>query len=166
MNKVIDGLILLLIGVITGFNIFFSYMVAPLLFSNLDHRQAGEIMNIIFPYYFASGWIAGIVIYTLIGFKSIKDKHIIKKYKGFIIGLLILVLTHMALHKTILPIARDINAQYYSVVGKGEDRKIAEIKSKFKTVHRISSTINVFNLILEIYLFQYYFLRVRRLKKE
>ena len=166
MNKAIDGLILLLIGVITGFNIFLSYIVAPLLFSNLDHRQAGEIMNIIFPYYFASGWIIGIVIYSLVGLKSIKDKHIIKNFKWFIIGILILILTHMALHKTVLPIARNINAQYYSAIDKGEKEKAAEIKSKFKTIHGISSVINVFNLILEIYLFQYYFLKVRRLKKE
>ena len=165
MNKATDSLILLLIGGLTGINIFFSYIVAPLLFSNLDHRHAGEIMNIIFPYYFASGWIVGIVIYSLIGIKSIKDKQIIKRYKGFIIGVLILVITHMALHKTVLPIARNISSQYYSAVDKGEKKKALEIKSKFKTVHGISSTINVFNLVLEIYLFQYYFLRVRRLKK-
>ncbi len=165
MNKVIDGIILLLIGVILGFNIFFSYIVAPLLFSNLDHRQAGEIMNIIFPYYFASGWIVGIIIYSLVGIKSVKDKDIIKNFKWFIVGIFVLILTHMALHKTVLPIARNINIQYYSAIDKGEEKKAAELRSKFKTIHGISSTINVFNLILEIYLFQYYFLRVRRLKK-
>ncbi len=165
MNKAIDSLILLLIGVIAGFNIFFSYIEAPLIFSHLDHRHAGEIMNIIFPYYFASGWIVGIILYTLIGIKSIRDKQIIKKYKGFVIGVLILVITHMALHKTVLPIGKNLSAQYYSAVDKGEKKKASELKLKFKTVHGISSAINVFNLILEIYLFQYYFLRVRRLKK-
>ncbi|HHG75117.1 MAG TPA: DUF4149 domain-containing protein [Persephonella sp.] len=165
MNKAIDTLVLLLIGALIGVNIFFSYVVAPLLFSHFDHRHAGEIMNIIFPYYFASGWIIGIVLYTLIGIKSIKDKQIIKKYRGFIIGVLILVITHMALHKTVLPIGKNLSAQYYSAVDKGEKKKASELKSKFKTVHGISSTINVFNLILEIYLFQYYFLRERRLKK-
>jgi len=165
LNKAIDSIILLLIGILVGFNIFFSYIVAPLLFSNLDHRHAGEIMNIIFPFYFASGWIVGIVVYTLFGIKSIKDRQIIKTFKWFVVGVLILILTHMALHKTVLPIARSISAQYYSAVDKGEDKKAEELKSKFKTIHRISSSINVFNLILEIYLFQYYFLRVRRLKK-
>ncbi|SNZ02124.1 protein of unknown function [Persephonella hydrogeniphila] len=165
MNRLLDTLILLLLGVLVGFNIFFSFIVAPLLFSNFEHRTAGEITNVIFPYYFGSGWIIGIVIYTLLGIKSFKDKEIIKKYRGFVIGIFILVITHMALHKTVLPVARSINIQYYRELEEGNKEKALELKSKFKTVHGISSGINLFNLALEIYLFQYYFLRERKLKK-
>jgi len=157
--------VLLLLGALIGFNISFSFIIAPLLFSNLDHRLAGEITNLIFPYYFASGWIAGIAIYTVIGIKSIKDKDLIKRYRGFIIGVLLLVITHMALHKTILPIARSINYQYYTALQEGKNKKAKEYKSKFKKIHAISSSINLFNLALEVYLFQYYFLRRKDLKK-
>jgi len=166
LNKFIDLSILLLLGFLIGFNISFSFIIAPLLFSNLDHRQAGEIMNLIFPYYFASGWITGIVIYTLVGIKSIKDKNIIKTYRGFIFGLLLLVITHMALHKTVLPIAKSINLQYYQMLAENRQSEAQQLKQKFKKIHTISSFINIFNLGLEIYLFQYYFLKERRLKKD
>ncbi|MBK3331451.1 DUF4149 domain-containing protein [Persephonella atlantica] len=165
MNKLLDFFVLLLLGALIGFNASFTFIVAPLLFSHFDHRFAGEVTNLIFPYYFASGWIAGIIIYTLIGIKSIKDKEIIKKYKGFIIGLLLLVILHMALHKSILPIARGINYQYYAALEEGKEGKAEELKSKFRKIHAFSSSLNLLNLALEIYLFQYYFLRRRDLKK-
>ncbi|MDQ7055025.1 MAG: DUF4149 domain-containing protein [Persephonella sp.] len=155
----------LLLGALIGFNVSFSFVIAPLLFSNLDHKVAGEITNLIFPYYFASGWIGGIIIYTLIGIKSIKDKKIIRRYRGFIIGLLLLVISHMALHKSVLPVARSINYQYYVALENREEEKAEELKSKFKKVHTFSSSLNLLNLAIEIYLFQYYFLRRRDLKK-
>ncbi|WP_457639416.1 DUF4149 domain-containing protein [Persephonella sp.] len=166
MNKFIDFLILLLLGFLIGFNVSFTFIIAPLLFSHLDHKAAGEIMNLIFPYYFASGWVIGIVIYTLIGIKSIKDKSIIKNYKGFVIGLLLLVIAHMALHKTVLPLARSVNLQYYVSLDEGKKDEAKLLKERFKTIHTVSSVINLFNLGLEVYLFQYYLLRNRRLKKE
>ncbi|WP_297455080.1 DUF4149 domain-containing protein [Persephonella sp.] len=165
MNRYIDLLVLLLIGILIGANIWTTFVVAPVIFSHFDKKTAGEIMNLIFPYYFASGWIIGIVIYTLIGIKSIKDKVIIKKYLGFIIALSILVLSHMALHKTVLPMARTINYQYYQLLQENKKTEAEKLHSKFKTVHTVSSIINLFNLALEIYLFQYYFLRGRKEKE-
>ncbi|NPA58274.1 MAG: DUF4149 domain-containing protein [Aquificae bacterium] len=165
MDKYIDLAVLLLLGFLIGFNVSFSFIIAPLLFSNLDHRTAGEIMNLIFPYYFASGWIIGILIYTLFGIKSFKDKKLLSHYKGFVIGLMVLVLTHMGLHKAVLPIARTVNLQYYNLMEQGKKEEALRLKEKFKKVHTVSSVINIFNLGLEIYLFQYYFLKVRRLKE-
>ncbi|NPA17479.1 MAG: DUF4149 domain-containing protein [Aquificae bacterium] len=165
MNRFIDFLVLLLLGFLIGFNVSFTFIIAPLLFSHFDHRTAGEITNVIFPYYFASGWIIGILIYTLIGIKSIKDKQLIKNYKGFVIGLLLLVITHMALHKTVLPVARNINLQYYVLLDEGKKEEALKLKEKFKKIHGVSSFINLFNLGLEIYLFWYYLLKDRRLKK-
>ncbi len=165
MNKLLDLFVLLLLGALIGFNVSFTFIIAPLLFSNFEHKLAGEITNLIFPYYFASGWIAGIIIYTLIGIKSIKDKEIVRRYKGFIIGLLLLVISHMALHKSILPIARGINYQHYAALEENNKEKAEKLKSEFKKIHAVSSSLNLFNLALEIYLFQYYFLRRRDLKK-
>lgn len=164
MSKYIDVLILLLIGILIGANIWTTFVVAPVIFSHFDKKAAGDIMNLIFPYYFASGWVIGIVIYTLIGIKSIKDKGIVKRYLGFIIALSILILSHMALHKTILPMARTINYQYYQLLQENKKAEAEEFHSKFKTVHTVSSIINLFNLALEFYLFQYYFLRSRKEK--
>ncbi|WP_456399598.1 DUF4149 domain-containing protein [Persephonella sp.] len=162
MVKVLDVLILLLIGILIGFNIFFSYIVGPILFSNLGNKYAGEIMNLIFPYYFASGWIIGIVIYTLFALKSIKDKELIKKFKRFIIALGLIIILSMALHKTILPVAKQLNYQYYSLLKENENSKAEEVKEKFKKIHGISSSINLINLILEIYIFQHFLLKIRK----
>jgi len=166
LSKLIDFLVLLLLSFLIGFNLSFTFIIAPLLFSHFDHRTAGEITNVIFPYYFASGWIVGILIYTLIGIKSIKDKQLLKKYKGFIIALLLLVITHMALHKTVLPLARSINLQQNHLLDAGKKEEAVKLKEKFKKIHTISSFINFFNLGLEIYLFQYYLLKIGRLKKQ
>lgn len=166
MSKIIDSSILLLLGALIGFNLSFTFVIAPVLFSYFDKRLAGEITNLIFPYYFASGWIVGIIIYTLIGIKSIKDKEIIKKLKGFIIGLLLLIISYMALHKTILPIARIINSQYYQLLEKRNQKQAEILKEKFNRIHRVSSGLNIFNIALEIYLFQYYYLRIRRIKED
>lgn len=162
MSKYINISILLLLGAYIGFNIFFSFIVAPLLFSHLDHRLAGEITNLIFPYYFASGWVIGIIIYTLIAIKSIKDKNIIKRIKGFLIGLIFLIIFSMALHKSILKIGQNINTQYYQLLDEGKKAEAQKVKSKFKTVHTISTVINFSNLLIAIYLFVYFYLYIER----
>ncbi|WP_457622618.1 DUF4149 domain-containing protein [Persephonella sp.] len=162
MSKVIDFFILFLIGILAGFNIFLTFVVAPTLFSNLDHRHAGEIMNLIFPYYFSSGWIVGIVIYTLFALKAVKDKNILKNFKLFVVGLALLVILNMALHKTVLPIARSLNVQYYTLLKEEKKEEAQAIKEKFRNVHIISSSINLVNLALEVFLFQYFLFRIRK----
>ncbi len=158
-QKFIDALILLLLGILGGFNIFFTFFVAPLLFSNFNHRLAGEITNIIFPYYFASGWIIGIIIYTLIAIKSLKDKNIIKNLKIFIVGIALLVILHMALHKTILPMGQKLNSEYYRLIDNGKKKEALVVKDNFKKIHAISSIINFANLVITLYLFIYFFFK-------
>jgi len=162
LSKVIDLFILLFIGILIGFNIFFTFIVAPVLFSNFDHKHAGEIMNLIFPYYFSSGWILGIAIYTLFALKTIKDKKIIKKFKLFVVSLGLLIILNMALHKTVLPIARSLNFQYYALLKENKKEEASKVKEKFKKVHAFSSSVNMINLILEIYLFQHFLLKIRK----
>jgi len=156
LNKYIDFIILLLVGVLIGFNIFVTFILTPQLFSHFDHRLAGEITNLIFPFYFASGWIVGIVIYTLIALQSIKDKLIVKRLKGFVIGLTVVILLYMAEHRTLLPMGQAANSQYYQLIDEGEKEKAKVFKERFKTIHAVSSTINIINLLLLIYLFYAY----------
>jgi len=165
LNRYVDFLILLLIGVLTGFNVFVTFILTPQLFSHLDHRLAGEITNLIFPFYFSSGWIIGIVIYTLIAVLSIKDKFIIKRLKAFIIALTVLILFYMAEHRTLLPMGQYANNQYYSLLDEGKKKEAQVFKERFKKIHTISSSINLINLILLIYMF-YAYLSKREEKKE
>jgi hypothetical protein len=133
-----------------------TFILTPQLFSHFDHRLAGEITNLLFPIYFASGWIIGIVIYTLIALQSIKDKFIVKRLKGFVIALTVLILLYMAEHKTLLPIGQQINSQYYALLDEGKKDEAQIFKEKFKKVHMISSSINILNLLLLLYLFYSY----------
>ncbi len=155
-KKYFDFLILLLLGILAGFNIFVTFILTPQLFSHFNPRLAGEITNLIFPYYFASGWIIGIVIYTLIAVQSIKDKFIVKRLKTFIIGLTVLILLYMAQHKTLLSIAQTINSQYYSLLDEGKKKEAQVFKEKFKTVHMISSSLNILALFIILFLFYNY----------
>ena len=109
-------------------------------------------MNTIFPYYFASGWIIGLIVYSLIAILSIKNKNIINKLKVPIIILSIVIISYMALHKTVFPLGQATINKYYALKDSGEEKKAEEFKAKFKNIHAISSTINIINLILVVFL--------------
>ncbi|GAB6072867.1 hypothetical protein JCM14244_12440 [Venenivibrio stagnispumantis] len=153
MDRYLYFLIFLILGFLIGASVFFTFIVAPLLFSHFNHRLAGEITNIIFPYYFGIGWILGIVIYTIIAILSTKNKEILRKLKYFVIGISIYIISSMALHKAILPIGQTLNSQYYQLLDEKKEPEAEQIKEKFKTIHSISSAINLFNIILLLFLF-------------
>jgi hypothetical protein len=147
----IKFLILLLSGTLIGFNVFLTFILAPTLFSRFDTRLAGEVMNSIFPYYFASGWIIGLVIYSLIALLSLKDKNIINHLKFPIIALSIVIISYMALHKTVFPLGQATINKYYALKDAGEDKKAEEQKNRFKNIHMISSTLNIINLLFIVF---------------
>ncbi len=162
MDKYIDFAILLSLSILIGSNIFLTFIVAPQLFSNFDHRLAGEVTNVIFPYYFAGGWIIGIFVYTLIAVKSIQKKEVVKELKWFIIALSLMVISYMALHRTLLPIGQNINSQYYEMLDQKKEKEAEKYKQKFATVHAISSSLNLMNLIIELYLLYGFFVYIRK----
>jgi hypothetical protein len=157
LEKLINFFILLLLGILLGFNVFLTFIVAPLMFSHFNVRLAGEIMNIIFPYYFSSGWVIGLIIYTLIAFLSIKNKNIVSHLKYFIIALSVFILSCMALHKAILPLAQNLNNTYYMLLDENKKEEAVAAHEKFKKLHIASSTLNIVNLLLLLFLmFNFY----------
>ncbi len=162
MDKYIDFFILLSLSILLGSNVFLTFIVAPQLFSNFDHRLAGEITNVIFPYYFAGGWILGIFIYTLIAIKSIQKKEVVKQLKWFFIALSILIISYMALHRTLLPIGQNLNSQYYELLDQKKEKEAEIYKKKFATIHAVSSSLNLVNLVIEIYLIYGFFVFIRK----
>ncbi len=123
-------------------------------------------MQTIFPLYFAMGWIVGIVIYTLIAILSIKDKFVIKKLKWFIVVLSLMVISYMALHRTVLPIGQALNNQYYAFVDEKKIEEAEKIKEKFELVHSVSSSLNILNLVFEFYLMYSFYLFLIDQRKE
>ena len=45
-----------------GSIIFFSFIVAPIIFKTLDREKAGEVVRKIFPLYYKLGYICGALI--------------------------------------------------------------------------------------------------------
>lgn len=49
-----------------GSIIFFSFFVAPIVFKNLKPEKAGELVGIIFPYYYMVGYVCGTLIFVVL----------------------------------------------------------------------------------------------------
>jgi len=139
LNKQVEFLILLLLGYLIGTGV---------------------------PFYFASGWIVGLVVYTLIAVLSVKNKFIIKQLKWFIILLSILIISFMALYRAILPVGQTLNNQYYALLDSKKEKEAEEVKQKFSKVHMISSTLNITNIIIEFFLFYTFFNYIYGRKEE
>jgi len=118
-DKYVYGLIIFLLFCLLGGSIFITFIYTPYIFSHYSTKEAGEIVSKIFPFYFKFGWIIGIIIYTLIGALSLKEKEIIKKLKWFIIATAVLILISMALDRAILPITEGLKSEYYDLLNEG-----------------------------------------------
>jgi len=158
LNSYVSFFILLLISLLIGSNVFLSFVVAPVIFSNFDKITAGGIMQLIFPYYFKINWVLGIVIYTVIGVLSLKDKYIVKRLKWFLVSVGGLVILNMAQDRAIFPMAKSTQQGYIEAVQQNQTQKAEALHSQFSTLHGISSVINLITLVLEVLLL-YNFLR-------
>lgn len=142
----------LMISVLVGSNIFLSFVVAPVIFSNFDKITAGSIMQLIFPYYFKINWILGIVIYTIIGVLSFKDREIVKSLKWFLISVGCVVILNMAQDRALLPMTKSIQEEYVELLKENQIEKAEILHSRFSKIHGISSGINLTTLVIEIFL--------------
>lgn len=71
MNAMLNGLLLLALGIWLGSIIFFSFVVAPVLFRVLSPSDAGKVVRAVFPVYYLIGMGCGVVaVLTLWGLTS------------------------------------------------------------------------------------------------
>ena len=77
---------------------------------------------------------------------------IINKLKIPIIALSILIISYMALHKTVFPLGQATINKYYTLKDSGKTEVAENLKEKFKNIHTISSILNMINLILVVFL--------------
>lgn len=149
--------IYVLLSLLFGASVFFTFIVAPAIFSGLDSKNAGFVMNLIFPYYFKLGWIGGILIYTLVGVYSFIDKEAVKSLKFFLVGLFFVVIINMALDRAILPLSKNLLATYYELLEQSDYEQAKIFKERFDTVHKISSVLNLLYIIILVYLLYAFF---------
>ena len=62
----IDFIYLLSLVCWIGSIIFFSFFVAPIVFETLESKKAGELVGVIFPYYYMVGYVCGTLIFLVL----------------------------------------------------------------------------------------------------
>lgn len=145
------SIFILLASLILG-SLYFTFIFTPSIFHSYDVKTASEIVNGYFKYYFKIWWISGIVIYTLIGILSFKNKEIIKDFKWFLIFLFVLVIINIAQDRAILSLAQSINQEYFSYLSEKDFTNANILKNKFKTLHSISSILNLISIAIGLIL--------------
>ena len=115
-----------LIAFFLGYATFFSFVVAPVLFSVLPKSEAGQVVAKIFPLYFGGG-ISLMLVSALLTYKSGLRK--IALLLG--VGVLIFALQEFA----ILPLSETLKVENYEA---------------FKTLHGISMFLNLVGILLAL----------------
>lgn len=149
--------IYVVISIIFGASLFFTFVVGPALFSGLDRKTAGYVMNLIFPYYFKIGWIGGIVVYLLVGLYSYLKKSATSMLKYFILGIFILVIVNMALDRAVVPLSNSILTQYYEAVKEGDKFSATVLKRRFDNLHTVSYWLNLVHVFVVSYIMYSFF---------
>ncbi len=106
---------------------FFSFVVAPILFKTLPKEQAGKVVERVFPIYFA----------LCLGLDALSLLAVFKANVGFIL-ILILILTIT------------LNAvQLYVIIPESREKKRTDYEA-FRKLHKISVSMNLAVVILNL----------------
>lgn len=149
--------IYILLSLMFGASIFFTFVVGPALFSGLDKKTAGYAMNLIFPYYFKIQWLGGVIVYMFVGLYSYFKKSAINTLKYFMFSLFVLVIINMAMDRAIVPLSNDILTQYYETLKEGDTAAATILKDRFDNLHMVSYWLNMVHIFVISYLVYSFF---------
>jgi len=135
----IQFLYILSLVVWIGSIIFFSFFTAPVVFKILDREKAGEVVGVIFPRYYAIGYVCCILSMTalLVASGGVPDLRFTflavmagcTFYAGLVVG----------------PQARDIKAEIKS---QDDPQKKDVLQSRFDKIHVLSVRLNATVLVV------------------
>ena len=126
----IEQVSLYLIAIILGIILFFSFVVAPLVFTTLNERNAAIFIRRIFPYYYNVNLVISLIVLLIFIYLS---KFVIEFYLILIITILFGISNYL-----LMPL-----------INKYRDKKEDQ---KFKYSHLISVIINFIQIIFLVYL--------------
>ena len=126
----IEQLSLYLIAIILGIMLFFSFVVAPLVFTTLNERNAAIFIRRIFPYYYNVNLVISSIVLLIFIYLS---KFVIEFYLILAITILFGISNYL-----LMPL-----------INKYRDKKEDQ---KFKYSHLISVIINFIQIIFLVYL--------------
>tara|TARA_B100001029_G_scaffold176249_1_gene178901 strand:- start:206 stop:592 length:387 start_codon:yes stop_codon:yes gene_type:complete len=125
-----ENLIENIIAICLGMMIFFSFIMAPLIFKILDQENAGKFVRKIFPYYYFINLV--FLLFAAIFFLLISEVN----FEFYIIT--ILIISFLFAQFVLMPL-----------INKLKDNNK---ETKFKFAHGISVIINFFQIIGLVYL--------------
>ena len=126
----IEQVSLYLIAIILGIMLFFSFVVAPLVFTTLNERNAAIFIRRIFPYYYNVNLVISSIVLLIFIYLS---KFVIEFYLILAITILFGISNYL-----LMPL-----------INKYRDKKQDQ---KFKYSHLISVIINFIQIIFLVYL--------------
>ena len=126
----IEQVSLYLIAIILGIMLFFSFVVAPLVFTTLNERNAAIFIRRIFPYYYNVNLVISLIVLLIFIYLS---KFVIEFYLILTITILFGISNYL-----LMPL-----------INKYRDKKEDQ---KFKYSHLISVIINFIQIIFLVYL--------------
>ena len=126
----IEQVSLYLIAIILGIMLFFSFVVAPLVFTTLNERNAAIFIRRIFPYYYNVNLVISSIVLLIFIYLS---KFVIEFYLILAITILFGISNYL-----LMPL-----------INKYRDKKEDQ---KFKYSHLISVIINFIQIIFLVYL--------------
>ena len=123
-----------------GAIIFFSFLVAPVVFKTLDREKAGELVGIIFPRYYELGYVCGALIF----FSFLMVGEVGLKWCAWSI----MILGSGIASFVINPKAKKIKEQLKS----SSQNEISSLEAKFKALHSLSVKLNALVLFAGLWL--------------
>jgi len=116
-----------------GSILFFSFFAAPALFKTLDRSSAGEVIEVIFPRYYAIGYVcAGLILAALLA--GLPEVPAVKLATW---GVMAACTAYTGL--AINPKVRGLKEQI-KTVRKPNDKK--DLESRFKSLHSLAVKLN------------------------
>jgi len=135
---------LLSICVWVGSMVFFSFIGAPAIFRTLDRKSAGDVVGVIFPKYYMTGYVCCTLALLSLGWMTAKTGLETPVMAGFALLLVMGGVTFYSggpLHGKVTAVKRLIREE------KDESR-LVPLKKEFGKLHGISAVMNIFTLAL------------------
>ncbi len=124
--------------------VFFSFIGAPAIFRTLDKKAAGDVVGVIFPKYYMTGYVCCALALLSLGWMATKTGESVSVRAGFALLLVmggVTIYSGGPLHGKVVAIKRLIREE------KDESR-LAPLKKEFGKTHGISAALNMFTLAL------------------
>jgi uncharacterized membrane protein len=145
--EIVNILIVFSGGIWIGAMVFFSFIVAPCLFSALGSELAGKALAKIFPFYYGVGSFCGLALLVGTGFVIFFEKKL--GGKAFLNFILCFLMLGMNIYSGYIlsPKIRELKSSYQTAA---EGPVKEELKKRFSKLHLQSVILNLLVLLLAV----------------